>query len=105
MTLPFPPSALVQKQAAECKTIVCDIWSAQEEQGMKDIINQVCGFVTIISGTFLLHATRDLDVGVSDVANLAKPRTGSPGGSASGLQMQALPLHRPQEHIPIMRND
>jgi hypothetical protein len=60
---------------------------------MTDVVNQICGFVTIMSGTFLLHATRDMDVGVSDVAKLAKSKTGSAGGN--GLQMQTLPVTRP----------
>ena len=58
---------------------------------MTDIVNQVCGFMTIMGGTFLLHATRDMDVGITDVARLAKSKTGSP----NGLQMQALPVTRP----------
>jgi hypothetical protein len=66
----------------------------QEDQRMTDVANQVCGFMTIMSGTFLLHATRDMDVGVTEVAKLAKSKAGSPSG-VTGLQMQALPVTRP----------
>jgi hypothetical protein len=61
---------------------------------MTDVVNQICGFMTIMSGTFLLHTTRDMDVGVTDVAKLAKSKSGSATG-VNGLQMQALPVTRP----------
>lgn len=61
---------------------------------MTDVVNQICGFMTIMSGTFLLHTTRDMDVGVQDVAKLAKSKSGSAAGT-NGLQMQALPVTRP----------
>lgn len=32
-----------------------------DQQDAKQIITELCGFVTILSGTFLLHATKDLD--------------------------------------------
>jgi len=34
----------------------------QEEQTTRQMATEVCGFIAIIIGTFLLHATRDLDI-------------------------------------------
>ena len=39
---------------------------------MVQIATEACGFVTIVAGTFLLHATRDLDTSLSDLASLTK---------------------------------
>ena len=37
----------------------------QEPQTGTQILTEVCGFITIVIGTFLLHATRELDVSLS----------------------------------------
>jgi hypothetical protein len=31
-----------------------------DQQSAAEIITELCGFVTILSGTFLLHATKDM---------------------------------------------
>ncbi len=67
-------------------------------------MSQVCGFLTIVGGTFLLHATRDLELGVSDLGALARPKSGFEKGgsfdrldsSAEGLPLTAVRLHRTQ---------
>ena len=35
---------------------------AQEQQTGNQMAAEACGFITIVIGTFLLHATRELDV-------------------------------------------
>ena len=46
----------------------------QEEQGGVQLLTEAAGFATIVIGTFLLHATRDLDVSTSQVsARLPRP--------------------------------
>lgn len=38
----------------------------QDDQTSQQLATQACGFITIVSGTFLLHTTKDLDLtGVS----------------------------------------
>ena len=80
------------------------VWR-QEEQTTRDIVSQVCGFLTIVGGTFLLHATRDLELGVSDLGALARPKSlgFEKGGSldrldssGEGLPLTAVRLHRTQ---------
>lgn len=56
-------------------------------QTTAEIVTQVCGFVTIVAGTFLLHATRNLDIKSADIAALARPKL----GVSEGLQLQELP--------------
>jgi hypothetical protein len=34
----------------------------QDDQTSQQLATQACGFITIVSGTFLLHATKDLDL-------------------------------------------
>lgn len=32
-----------------------------DQQSSTQIISELCGFITILSGTFLLHSTKDLE--------------------------------------------
>lgn len=57
-------------------TVSANVLLFQEKQRPADVISQLCGFVTIIVGTFILHATRSLDVKSDVIAELAKPKTG-----------------------------
>eukprot|EP00245_Coleochaete_scutata_P004537 TRINITY_DN17249_c0_g1_i1.p1 TRINITY_DN17249_c0_g1~~TRINITY_DN17249_c0_g1_i1.p1 ORF type:complete len:346 (+),score=43.52 TRINITY_DN17249_c0_g1_i1:347-1384(+) len=75
-------------------------WDRQEPA---QIVTELCGFVTILAGTFLLHATKDL----------GDSSTGL--GSYSGLQTSGLPTRaislkrpdddRPSDEIPLRRQD
>ena len=38
------------------------LWGLQEEQSGVQVLTEAAGFATIVIGTFLLHATKDLDV-------------------------------------------
>jgi hypothetical protein len=57
----------------------------------------LCGFATIVAGTFLLHTTRDMDLTVSDLDELTRgqsPATGSGASMASGPTAGALQKRR-----------
>nr|XP_027108718.1 probable magnesium transporter NIPA3 [Coffea arabica] len=43
-----------------------------DSQNASQIVSEVCGFVTILSGTFLLHKTKDMG-GVSSTSNTPVP--------------------------------
>lgn len=69
----------------------------QEWQTTTAIITEVCGFVTIVAGTFLLHATKDMDASLHTISSSF--RSSGPGKVTSGrssgdisIQMQRLPL-------------
>lgn len=62
-------------------------------QTMQQVVTEVCGFVTIVAGTFLLHATRDMDTTLADLASLTKARhTGGPWSPADSHVDQRLPM-------------
>ena len=44
----------------------------QEAQGGTQVVTEACGFLTIVIGTFLLHATRDLDISFRQLAQLTR---------------------------------
>ncbi len=48
-------------------TIIASVIMFQEEQTVTQMATEMCGFVTIISGVFLLHATKDMDVSLSSL--------------------------------------
>jgi len=56
-------------------TIVASIIMFRDMQGTVQIMTEGCGFVTIVAGTFLLHATKDFEVTVHDLARMAKDST------------------------------
>ena len=65
----------------------------QEEQSFVQMATQFCGFVTIISGTFILHMTKDMEISGSLAGYTAKgqgPVTVMRGGS---------------EELPILNRD
>ncbi|WIA13133.1 hypothetical protein OEZ85_006728 [Tetradesmus obliquus] len=71
-------------------TIVASVIMFQDEQTRVQMATQACGFVTIVSGTFLLHTTKDLDLTrvqledmVRSSSNAADDLAAGTGGSAS----------------------
>lgn len=75
--------------------LLCCI-QVQEEQSARQATTEICGFVTIVIGTFLLHSTKDLDITLASL-NAATKSTLERGSSfnatsLSDLQMQRLPL-------------
>ncbi|DBA99747.1 TPA: hypothetical protein ACH3X3_012297 [Trebouxia sp. C0006] len=71
-------------------TITASIILFQEVQSPRQATTEVCGFVTIVIGTFLLHSTKDLDITLAGL-NAATKSTFS-AANLSELQMQRLPL-------------
>ncbi len=47
--------------------------SIQEPQTHRQVVTELCGFITIVIGTFLLHATRDLDINMQNISQLSIP--------------------------------
>ncbi|GIL73627.1 hypothetical protein Vretimale_5487 [Volvox reticuliferus] len=55
-------------------TILASIIMFRDVQSVEQVLTEGCGFVTIVAGTFLLHATKDLDVTVADLGRLLKDK-------------------------------
>jgi hypothetical protein len=62
----------------------------QDEQTRVQMATQACGFITIVSGTFLLHTTKDLDLTRLQLEDMVRSSssgqddlTAATGGSAS----------------------
>mmetsp|Transcript_3003 Transcript_3003/g.7847 ORF Transcript_3003/g.7847 Transcript_3003/m.7847 type:complete len:408 (+) Transcript_3003:192-1415(+) len=75
-------------------TIVASLILFRDYQDWRQILTEVCGFVTIVGGTFLLHTTRDIDVDAKDLMRLAV-KSGSSAvslnsGAASSLGLSSL---------------
>ena len=68
----------------------------QEEQSPRQATTEMCGFITIVIGTFLLHSTKDMDITLASLNAATKSaldRSGSfSSSSLAELQMQRLPL-------------
>ena len=54
-----------------------------------------CGFATIVIGTFLLHATRDIDASWGSLSHLARARPRDGDGNGGTGQQDRLPLVTP----------
>jgi hypothetical protein len=52
------------------RTILSDMMQDWDQQSASQIITELCGFVTILSGTFLLHATKDIGDSSSTMGSL-----------------------------------
>lgn len=63
-----------------------------DRQNPTQIVTEMCGFVTILSGTFLLHKTKDMADGHSSSPSLRLPKH----ANEDGYQTEGIPL-RPQE--------
>lgn len=53
-------------------TIMASVILFKDIQDTLQVITELCGFTTIVGGTFLLHTTRDMDLTVNDLHRLAK---------------------------------
>lgn len=65
-------------------TIAASMLMFKEKQTTNAIITELAGFVTIVCGTFLLHATKDLDI---PVASLVGVVTGIRGRGVNDVEM------------------
>lgn len=78
-------------------TIIASIILFQESQSTRQILTETCGFVTIVIGTFLLHATKDLDITFASLSSITKSSADKSLSFANlsidpEMQMQRLPL-------------
>ncbi|GMH37361.1 hypothetical protein BSKO_05234 [Bryopsis sp. KO-2023] len=55
-------------------TVVASMVMFQDPQTTQQIVSEACGFLTIVCGTFVLHATRDMDISWSNLSSLVKSR-------------------------------
>lgn len=60
-------------------TITASMIMFPEQQGMADVVTELSGFATIVCGTFLLHATKDLDISIGELLNVAGVKNGLGG--------------------------
>ncbi|EEF35572.1 probable magnesium transporter NIPA4 isoform X1 [Ricinus communis] len=61
-----------------------------DRQNPTQIVTEMCGFVTILSGTFLLHKTKDMVEGSSPSLPLSIPKH----SEEDGFQPEGIPLRR-----------
>jgi len=61
-----------------------------DRQNPTQIVTEMCGFVTILSGTFLLHKTKDMAEGLSPTHSLRL----SKHADEDGLDSDGIPLRR-----------
>ncbi|KAK9916826.1 hypothetical protein WJX75_007477 [Coccomyxa subellipsoidea] len=74
-------------------TITASLIMFQEPQTGTQMVTEGCGFTTIVIGTFLLHATRELDISLSDLTQLIRA---PPPGSQSAVRFSAMEMGRLQ---------
>jgi multidrug transporter EmrE-like cation transporter len=65
-----------------------------DRQNPSQIVTEMCGFVTILSGTFLLHKTKDLGDNSSSVTSLSPSFSSrsSKHSSENGCTAEEIPL-------------
>lgn len=85
-------------------TILASIIMFRDVQSVRQVLTEACGFVTIVGGTFLLHATKDLDLSWSDLNRLTKEKEanllgralmGSNGADDRDRELDLRPLLHP----------
>ncbi|KAJ4717392.1 Protein of unknown function (DUF803) [Melia azedarach] len=67
-----------------------------DRQNPTQIVTEMCGFVTILSGTFLLHKTKDMGDGSSMSMSMRMAKH----GDDDGLESEGIPLRR-QESLRL----
>ncbi|KAJ6696817.1 hypothetical protein OIU85_003194 [Salix viminalis] len=73
-------------------TILASVIMFKDGDGQKasQIVTEICGFVAILSGTFLLHKTKDMVEGSSQSSSLRLPKH----EEEDGLDPEGIPLRR-----------
>ncbi|CAL5225251.1 g8043 [Coccomyxa viridis] len=66
-------------------TITASLILFKERQTGTQMATEACGFTTIVIGTFLLHATRELDVSLGDLTALLRAPASASGQGAARL--------------------
>jgi hypothetical protein len=70
-----------------CRLPWCTV---QDDQTSTQLATQACGFITIVSGTFLLHTTKDLDLtGVNLDHMLDRKEAAAMGSRAESASLSA----------------
>lgn len=66
-------------------TVLASMVLFRDPQTGRDVLSELCGFVTIVAGTFLLHATKDLDVAGTELVPLVRDGGRSPDPLDAGV--------------------
>ena len=66
-------------------TIAASMIMFKEKQETAAVLTELSGFVTIVCGTFLLHATKDLDIPVATIVGVVAGLRGGRGGGGGVL--------------------
>lgn len=73
-------------------TIAASMIMFRQDQASTAVATELSGFVTIVCGTFLLHATKDLDIPLTTLLSAAGVRLGGKGGMDAGADVEMAPL-------------
>ncbi|KAG0582541.1 hypothetical protein M758_3G067100 [Ceratodon purpureus] len=76
-----------------------------DQQTTPQIITEMCGFVTILSGTFLLHATKDMGETTSGLSTYWGPAANLSHRLSMGGSNAKRPEDVESEEIPLRRQD
>lgn len=68
---------------AVCAGMCCADMALQDDQTSQQLATQACGFITIVSGTFLLHATKDLDLTGVNLEHMLEGKEAAVASSAT----------------------
>lgn len=67
----------------------------QDDQTSQQLATQACGFITIVSGTFLLHTTKDLDLTGVNLEHMLDRKEAAMASSGSSLSQGSVIQRRP----------
>ncbi|TVU19453.1 hypothetical protein EJB05_35603, partial [Eragrostis curvula] len=70
-----------------------------DRQNPTQIVTEMCGFVTILSGTFLLHKTKDMADGLPSNLPIRLPKH----ADEDGYSVEVVPLRSAADGIPLRR--
>jgi hypothetical protein len=68
---------------------------------MQQLATQACGFITIVSGTFLLHTTKDLDMTAVSLKHILDRKDEDAAVGAGGAGGAALSAGSVRERRPV----
>ncbi|KAJ0074584.1 hypothetical protein Patl1_37521 [Pistacia atlantica] len=68
-----------------------------DRQNPTQIVTEMCGFVTILSGTFLLHKTKDMVDGSSATLPIHLPKY----SGEDNFESEGIPLRRVDNFRPL----
>jgi hypothetical protein len=74
----------------------CNCGAVQDDQTSQQLATQACGFITIVSGTFLLHATKDLDLSQVHLEHMLDRKEAAAMASSAALSQGSVVQRRPQ---------